>query len=363
MAVLKDKVNVKKYIKGSLWNSVGFWTAFASACALLAGAFARLQLNRYEQGVVEIYAVQQDAYVQLVLDQINLNREQEDEGVIIDIIGTLDNSTNKYWTLSHEETLLFVKDVTETNRYKGFTTSTYYISDSAREFIDLLNVNKVRHRLISIGEKEYIASGAVFEYQGVTYQICLLTNPEAVLDHNVYLGAKINLTVMICLLLALFVITIIALAKVCSRRAAKLKEEQASNQELSRMVEQLNEIISQAEAYDARLTAFRMDQLPLVVKKLSQRVLYPITMMRLEYTAREAAEFLLEDSILVLDKQILRFRDDENGILVLVAIRYEEKAAVEAVKWLLYKEINLTAVASCDGTGETTLEEALRVVS
>lgn len=361
--MLKEKINIKKFINGNLWDSVAFWTVFASACALLAGMFAWFQLNRYEQGVVEIYAVQQDAYVQLVLDQINLNREQKDESVIVDIIGTLDNSTNKYWTLSHEETLLFVKDVTETNRYKGFTTSTYYISDSAREFIDLLNVNKVRHKLISIGEKEYIASGAVFEYQGITYQICLLTNPDAVLDHNVYLGARINMTVMICLLLVLFVITIIALAKVCSKRAAQLKSEQASNQELTHMVEQLNEIISQAEAYDARLTAFRMDQLPLVAKKLSERSLYPITMMRLEYTASEAAEFLLEDSILVLDKQILRFRDDERGFLVLVAIRYEEKAAVEAVKWLLYKEINLTAVVSCEEDGETSLEEALRVVS
>lgn len=361
--MLKEKINIKKFINGNLWNSVAFWTVFASVCALLAGMFAWFQLERYEQGVVEIYAVQQDAYVQLVLDQINLNREQKDESVIVDIIGTLDNSTNKYWTLSHEETLLFVKDVTETNRYKGFTTSTYYISDSAREFIDLLNVNKVRHKLISIGEKNYIASGAVFEYQGVTYQICLLTNPDAVLDHNVYLGARINMTVMICLLLVLFVITIIALAKVCSKRAAQLKSEQASNEELSHMVEQLNEIISQAEAYDARLTAFRMDQLPLVAKKLSERALYPITMMRLEYTAREAAEFLLEDSILVLDKQILRFRDDERGFLVLVAVRYEEKAAVEAVKWLLYKEINLTAVVSCGEDGEVSLEEALRIVS
>lgn len=361
--MLKDKINIKKYINKDLWNSVAFWTVFAGAFALLAGMFAWFQLNRYEQGVVEIYAVQQDAYVQLVLDQINLNRDQEDESVIVDIIGTLDNSTNKYWTLSHEETLLFVKDVTETNRYKGFTTSTYYISDSAREFIDLLNVNKVRHKLISIGEKKYIASGAVFEYLGITYQICLLTNPDAVLDHNVYLGARINMTVMICLLLVLFVITIIALAKVCSKRTAQLKSEQDLNRELSHTVEQLNEIISQAEAYDARLTAFRMDQLPLVAKKLSERALYPITLMRLEYTASEAAEFLLEDSILVLDKNILRFRDDEHGFLVLVAVRYEEKAAVEAVKWLLYKEIDLTSVVSCQEDGETSLEEALRIVS
>lgn len=361
--MLKEKINIKKFINKDLWNSVAFWTVFAGTFALLAGMFAWFQLNRYEQGVVEIYAVQQDAYVQLVLDQINLNRDQKDESVIVDIIGTLDNSTNKYWTLSHEETLLFVKDVTETNRYKGFTTSTYYISDSAREFIDLLNVNKVRHKLISIGEKKYIASGAVFEYLGITYQICLLTNPDAVLDQNVYLGARINMTVMICLLLVLFVITIIALAKVCSKRTAQLKSEEDLNRELSHTVEQLNEIISQAEAYDARLTAFRMDQLPLVAKKLSERALYPITLMRLEYTASEAAEFLLEDSILVLDKNILRFRDDEHGFLVLIAVRYEEKAAVEAVKWLLYKEIDLTAVVSCEENGETSLEEALRIVS
>lgn len=328
-------------------SSVAFWTAFAVVCAVLGGVLGWVQMDRYEQGVVEIYATQQDAYVQLVLDQINLNKARRDESVIVEIIGTLDNSTNKYWTLSHGETLLFVKDVAETNRYKGFTTETYYISDSAKSFIDGLNVNRVEHELIVIDGREYIASGVLFEYQGVNYQVCLLTNPDAVLDHNAYLGAKINIFVLLGAILGIFIVTIIGMAMVCGKRTVQLRKEEETNRALSRMVEQLNNALSMEELYDARLAAFRVDYLPLVADKLTKRRLYPITVLRLDYQTEGAAEFFLKDSYLMLNKRILRFRDSKRGFLILLCIRYQEKEALEAVEWLMGRELTLAAAETC----------------
>ncbi len=66
-----------------------------------------------------IYATQQDNYVQLVLDQINLQENGTEESIISDIIETLDSGNTHYWTLSKEENILFVKNVTETRQISG----------------------------------------------------------------------------------------------------------------------------------------------------------------------------------------------------------------------------------------------------
>lgn len=131
-------------------------TLLASLCA---GALAWFQLNRYEAGLVEVCAVQQDSYVQLVLDQIRMRRDQKSRGEIEDILGSMDASSNKYWTFSRGQDMLFVKDVLETNKYKGFTTATYYVSDSARSFLEDIRVDRVSHAGIFIEDREYIASG------------------------------------------------------------------------------------------------------------------------------------------------------------------------------------------------------------
>ena len=89
------------------------------------------QMKSYEDSILSIYAEQQDAYVQLVLDQINLKDNRNDEQIIKEILETMDASSNHYWTFSKDQSMLFVKDITETNKYKGVTASTYYMSDSA----------------------------------------------------------------------------------------------------------------------------------------------------------------------------------------------------------------------------------------
>ena len=45
----------------------------AAAC----GWLSYIQINRYEKGILEVCATQQDSYVQLVLDQINLKENRD----------------------------------------------------------------------------------------------------------------------------------------------------------------------------------------------------------------------------------------------------------------------------------------------
>ena len=340
-------------------NTLSIWILFSFVIAAAGALFAWVQISGYEKGVMEIYATQQDAYVQFVLDQVNLNQEAQDESVIIDIIGTLDSSGNKFWTLSAEETLLFVKDVLETSRYKGFTTKTYYISECAEHFIDNLSLNKVTHSLVELNDKEYIASGAEFLYQGETYQICLLTNPEVVLDHNAYLGAKINLCLAIAVILCVFVITVIALARKSSKKSRQLKEEQEKNTNLTKMAEQLNRELSMNNLYDVGQAVFQAEFLPMFLEKLKKDEYLPVTVMLLEYDNEKTLSFFLEDCYLMLNKKIFRFRDDKNKKIFLVAVKYDGKEAVKAVDWLLYREIRLVGTECIDGKNGLTLEQVV----
>ena len=105
-----------------IWIVAGVMMTLVVICVCCAWA----QMKKYERGVLDVYAVQQDGYVQLVLDQINLQEDQDSEEIVHNILETLDASSNHYWTLSDAGSLVFVKDVLETNRYKGFTQESYY---------------------------------------------------------------------------------------------------------------------------------------------------------------------------------------------------------------------------------------------
>ena len=65
--------------------------------------FAWFQMDRLEQGLLDVCAVQQDAYVNLVLDQINLKENRDNEEIVTRILASLDASANKYWVFSEEK--------------------------------------------------------------------------------------------------------------------------------------------------------------------------------------------------------------------------------------------------------------------
>lgn len=64
--------------------------AIMAVVAICAGivmyVFVHEQMKRMEQGVLDVCATQQDAYVQLVLDQINLKQNRNNEEIIVNIL-------------------------------------------------------------------------------------------------------------------------------------------------------------------------------------------------------------------------------------------------------------------------------------
>lgn len=289
------------------------------------------QMCSYEDSVLSIYADQQDAFVQLVLDQINLQPDRTDEDIIGNILGSLDTSNRKYWTLSRDQSLLFVKDITETNRYKGFTTSTYYVSNSAARFMDRLEVNQVHHEIIEMEEERYVISGVIFDYRGGNYKICLLTNETFILDQNVFLSSKIALYIFMgVLLLALLLVTMV-LNSLLDSRSKRIQILSEKTQSLNRQVEQLEEKIESMDYYHTRWNLFRGMLMDTFVRKLSQRGLESVVFLQLSFEGRKQRNAFLEKGQILLDEKVLRFSVQEHDI-VLIFLQYKEEDANRAME-------------------------------
>lgn len=348
----KKRTRFHKERKGEKRAGWSIWllTFAVFGLASAAGLFFLMQIESYEDGVVEIYATQQDAYVQLVLDQINLLDDRSDAEIVTDILGTLDASSNKYWTLTHDQALVFVKDVMETNRYKGFTTETYYISDSARDFIRELQVNRVTHRLIQIQDKEFIASGVRFLYRDQEYQICLLTNPDAVLDHNAYMNARINLDIMMIMILSIFLVTVIVMAmRLEAMRRAKTRETKIC-EELRKRVQRLDDQISGEDLYDPRFMVFQAGMLDAFLKKLSDRKICPVTFVVVDYETDVDKEYFLSRAQLVRERRIVRFELAVNRVLF-VAVGLGERETVKLLTAFMGCGAEMVGMSSVtDGT-------------
>lgn len=322
---------------------------------LAIGALAYLQLKNYESGVLDIYARQQDGYVQLVLDQINLLEDREDEEIVNNILATLDASTNQYWTMSRQDAMVFVKDVLETNRYKGFTTATYYVSDSAQDFIDNLKFDDVSHSNIQVGERIFIASGVKFKYNGGQYRICLLTSSDTVLDHNAYLSAKVNLSVLAIIVLAAFVILGIVLARMSEKWYKAYEEEQAIDRELRKNVERLSEELTKENLYDSRHMAFQAKALPMLLQKIEIRNVWPLTFLFLHFEEKKDRDAYLKNSQAILDKRVMRLVWDDKRIL-LVALNCPDIADSDLISIIGERKIKIEGRLQLDTEPELYLE-------
>lgn len=179
--------------------------------ALAAAALCWWQLVHYEDNLIDIFAKQQDQYVDLAVDQIKA-AESDDEHIVSSVLESIAGSNSQYWTLTKDGDFLFVKDVTDSNRYRGLPDSTYYSTDEAQQFVRNLTAGTVQHGVITINDRQFIASGTEFEHNGTTYRICLLTGKNVVIDQNAYLAARVNLATTIAVVLALFVIGAIVMA-------------------------------------------------------------------------------------------------------------------------------------------------------
>lgn len=311
--------------KTTFWQNTWLITIFVFIFALVIGLLSWLQLDSYEKGIMEVYALQQDGYVQLVLDQINLQKDRATDEIITNILGTLDASSNKYWTLSERDSLIFVRDVMETNRYRGFSTATYYESDSARAFLDSLQLDRVTHEFIEMGTRRFVASGVRFAYRNEILQITLLTGADAVLDQNDYLNAKINICILAIAELVILVLSTIGLTALSQKWRKKSRELQKENAKLLATVEKCNDTIGKRELYDTRQMLFHRDVLEQLLPKLETRNVWPLHFILINCDTDTDQKRFLRDSQILMDRSYFRFAMRPRQLL-LIGIKLENAA-------------------------------------
>ncbi len=313
--MFKGKQGKKKKRKGR--NILTETTLAMIVMVVICCLFTWYEIYNLEEGLMDVCANQQDAYVQLVLDQINLKDNRDDEDIIEDILGTLDSSSNKYWTFSKDKDMLFIKDVIETNRYKGLTTASYYDSSSAKSFLEGLQENRVIHRTIAIDGKGYVASGVSFQYGDEEYRLCLLTSKDVILNNNKFMGAKFELVILVGFIL----IVLMCISMIFARNLEQLRrqnfEKGETIQSLQGTVGQLNEMISQKEHYDTRYQVWSKDMLGEFLVKLQKKSIKKVVMVRLCCMDESDRYFFLEEASVLLDKRTLRFAVGENDFLLL----------------------------------------------
>lgn len=334
---------------------------FMPLVVIAAGIFAYFQMYRLESGILDVCATQQDAYVNLVLDQINLRKDRDDQEIIEDILGTLDASTNKYWTFSTEETMLFVKDVLETNKYKGFTTSTYFVSENAQDFLERLQLNRVIHGSITVSDREYVASGVMFEYGGGVYKLCLLTNRAVLLDNNRFLEAKTELWLLIFTVLGLlFILPMLLVMEMQKMQRVQDQAEQAA-MEQNEVIAKMNERLANRDLHNTGSNLWKAEALPSFIHGLKDRAAAPVVLMRLHCATEQAKEQFLSLSHYTLDHRVLRFESGDHDIL-LIFVGIEHDNAFLNVIPLLSREVVLEKTRTVEDLARQDIEKAVQEV-
>jgi len=337
---------------------VGIVTTVVVIMALIMEIYAFYQLGIYEQGFLEIYAVEQDGYVKTTLDQIERLGDEATEENITAIIASLDATTSKYWMLSTENNILFIKSVTETNKYKNYNADSYYSSGSAMDFVRSLERGKVTHALITLDDGRYIASGGIFTWKNQSYRICLLTLDKAIMDQNIMLEPKHTIIIHLTITLALFLVTVIATVNILAKRRVELETEKSRNIELNDNIEHLDKLLKREIAYDANNHIFSMSVLPEFLEKLDKKDVRPLCMAYFEFDFPFLKDEFLADITVLLDRDVIRFDATGLGVLILMTGYSMERCKEiikDADKWYLslkkweYIEDNLVPYIDCFG--------------
>ena len=288
------------------------------AIALAAAAFSWWQLTGYENNLLEIFAKQQDQYVQLAVDQINREADRTDEDIVENVLGSISGSSSQYWTLSKKNSLIFVKDVTDSSRYRGFSSKTYYRTHSAEAFIAGLSRGRVDHAIIDIDGREFIASGSKFSYNGHTYRLCLLTGKHVVIDQNAYLAARVNLGVTIGAVLVIFVGACIGMSLRNDAIARRLRTAEAEALGLRHTVEDLNRQIMGRKRFDTARSLFALGEAPTFFGRLAAAEKYPANCVSLRFDSVSALDAFVDRARGVLDESVVRFARGSQLLLVFV---------------------------------------------
>ena len=293
-------------------------------------ALTYFEMQRYEDGILDVCATQQDSYVQLVIDQINLKENRTDQEIIESILSTLDSSSNRYWTFSKDQTMLYVKDALETNRYQALTANSYYTTDSSMGFISNLELNKVKHERIYLDNKEYIASGALFDYEGEEYRICLLTNTTVLLDNNKFLGSKMELVIIFVVVYSAVFVLPIALAILNNKNKKKVFRTEADLKEANNVIEVLNEKMVKDEIYDNRLNLFNFTAIDKFIEEYKKQVrAFPISFIAFRYGQKETVSNFYGRNCILFGKKDIKFYDGKNHLALIICVQCDGEKAKE----------------------------------
>lgn len=349
------KLNRKKLFTLEVWK-VGLITLLF---AITSGGFAYHHMNTYEDSVIEIYATQQDELVQFVLEKIHQSNNKINETTIINTLNQLNSSHYKYWTLSDDNSLIFIKNDTETNRYKGLTPATYYNSESAQSFLRDLKVNKVTHRIIQLENRDFVASGVIFQYEGTNYQICLLMNSNSVLDQNAYLDAKINLLAMLFVVFLVFILFSILFTSYNIQKQNELNQKSQECIELRKTIHRLHNDYTEHQLYDTRQNLFMPEVLPLFLEKLDKRNIHPITLVTIQANQEADLQVFLKESQLLLDQSVFRFSKAPLQVL-LIFLQYNSTDALTKLDPLITPNIQ---IMSCKELGQDDIQSFIQVLN
>ena len=267
------------------------------------------QLKIYNNSVLEIYARQQDQYIKLVLDQINIKKAEGDidEKAIKEILGSVDSSEKEYWTLSKKDSLVFVKDVTETDQYRGFSTASYYVSESGKSFLNSLEKDKVHHNFITQSEKSYIASGTLFEINGTEYKICLLTNQKFVLSNNDFMQAQIIIVMGVALMLLMLLVISMIMAEKIDKKQIEIDSlnEQIRTKNIS--IGNIENELRMLNEYDVKNTVFKEKTVDNFMEKLETKDISFIRLETIVFKDKKAYDKFLQRAQWVIGKKVIRF--------------------------------------------------------
>lgn len=292
---------------------------FTLMIILLFAIVAFLLLKQFEQAILNIYSQQQDSYVQLVVDQINLQPDRTDEEIISNIIETLDKSSSHFWTLSKDETLIFVKNVTETNMYVGVPNDEYFISDSALEFLSKMMLYRVQHDMIKMDDVRFVVSGVLFEYNENIYKLCLLTDETVILDNNDFLSTKINMSIYAIALIGLLLVVLLAteniLLKEQEKRIALNDRICNQNVQIARLEKELNYV----NLYDSRWNVYNPKLLEQFVEKFDKKKIPCMVYARIGFATKREKYVFLEDAQFLLDERVLRFDQSDTELTLVFA--------------------------------------------
>lgn len=229
--------------------NAGVVAVLACLFAVAAAVSCWWQLAHYEDNLLEVFAEQQDQYVQLAVDQIELFESQSEDDMVENVLQSIVGDDSQYWTFAKDNRLLFVKDASNSNRYRGLTQGSYFDSESAQRFIQGLADGQVSHAIVDVAGNDYIASGAAFTHDKKSYALCLLTGKHVVTDDNDYLAARVNLGVVIGVTLIVFILALIAMAVHNDRQRRRLRDAEKTAEQLQLKIEALGKELLRLDGF------------------------------------------------------------------------------------------------------------------